>query len=82
MAIKALISLLAVPRQLFCFLFFGDFRCGVLLFMVILAIYINMKIGKKKLLNARLTGDHLFTWLSLVISVMVSFGGVFPKRYL
>ena len=33
------ISLLAVPRRLFCFWFFGDFRCGVLLFMVILVIY-------------------------------------------
>ena len=31
-------SLLAIPMRLFCF-GFGDFRCGVLLFMVILVIY-------------------------------------------
>ena len=30
-----------------CCFFWGDFRCGVFLFMVILAIYINSKIGKK-----------------------------------
>ena len=27
------------PKASFLFLFFGDFRCGVLLFMVILVIY-------------------------------------------
>ena len=32
--------LLAVPRRLLCFvLFFGDFRCGVSLFIVSLVIY-------------------------------------------
>ena len=33
------------PRRLFCFSFFGDFRCGVLLFMVILVMY-KYKTGK------------------------------------
>ena len=32
------ISLLAVPRRLFCFGLFDDFKCGVLFFMVILVI--------------------------------------------
>ena len=59
-------------------------RCYLWLFM----LYINIKIGKKKLLNVRLTGDHLygkllFTWLSLVMSMMVSFCAVlFPTRCL
>ena len=48
----AVISLLAVQRELFCFgfWFFGDFICGVLLFMVIFVIYIkiNIDIGKNK----------------------------------
>ena len=35
------ISLLAVHRRLFCLGFFGDFRHGVLLFMVILGKYTN-----------------------------------------
>ena len=30
------------------FWFFGDFRCGVPLFILILVLYINIKIGKKK----------------------------------
>ena len=33
------ISLLAVPRRLFCLWFFGVFSCGVLLFMVIYVVY-------------------------------------------
>ena len=51
-------------------------------------LYINIKISKKKLLNVRLAGDHLFgkllfTWLSLVMSIMVSFCAVrFPTRCL
>ena len=39
---------------------------------------IKQKIGKKKMFNVRLAGDHLygkwlFTWLSLVMSLMVSY---------
>ena len=33
------------PKSALLFWFFGDFRCGVLLFMVIL-VYINIKGGK------------------------------------
>ena len=33
------ISLLAVPKAALLFWFFGDFRCGVLLYMVIQVIY-------------------------------------------
>ena len=33
------ILLLPVPRRLFCFGFFGDLRCDVPLFIVILVIY-------------------------------------------
>ena len=40
------VLLLAVPWRLFCFWFFGDLRYGVPLFIVILVLYINMKIGK------------------------------------
>ena len=76
------------PNAALLFWFFGDFRCG---YVVIYSYsrYINMKIGKKKqMLNARLAGDHLyrkllFTWLSLVMSMMVSFRAVrFPTRCL
>ena len=47
----------------------------------------KIEIGKK-MLNVRLAGDHLygkllFTWLSLVLSLMVSFCAVpFPTRCL
>ena len=34
------------PKAALLFWFFGDFRCGALLFMVIHVIYINIKIGK------------------------------------
>ena len=34
------------PKAALLFLFFGDFRCGVPLFIVILVLYINIKIGK------------------------------------
>ena len=59
------------------FWFCGDFGCGVLLFMAILVIY-KYKVGKKWLLNVRLAGDYLymkllFAWLSLVVSMIVSF---------
>ena len=40
--------LLAVPRRLFCFGSFGDFRCDVPLSIVILVLYINIKIGKNR----------------------------------
>ena len=69
------------------FWFFGDFRCGALLFMVIYVIY-KYKNRYKYLLNVRLAGDHLcgkllFTWLSLVMSMVVSFCAVFfPTRCL
>ena len=62
---------------------FGDFRCGALLFMVIHVIY-----KYKNKLNVRLAGDYLFgqllfTWLSLVVSMVMSFCAVlFPTRCL
>ena len=34
------------PKAALLFWFFGDLRCGVLLFMVLLVIYIIIKIGK------------------------------------
>ena len=55
--------------------------------MVIYVIY-KYKNRCKQLLNVRLAGDHLygkllFTWLSLVMSMMVSFCAVFfPARCL
>ena len=37
------------PKTVLLFRFFGDFRCGVLLFIVILFIYfINIEIGKNR----------------------------------
>ena len=56
------------------------------LFMLFL-VYINIKIGKI-ILNVRLAGDHLygillFTLLSLVVSLMMSFYAVlFPRDVL
>ena len=35
------------PKAALLFWFFGEFSCGVLLFIVILVIYINIEIGKK-----------------------------------
>ena len=59
------------------------FRCGVLSFIVILVIYINIEIGKNRLASDHLHGKLLFTWLSLVMSLMVSFCAVpFPMRCL
>ena len=37
-------------KAIFLFWFFGDFRCGVLLFILILDLYINIKIGKNRYL--------------------------------
>ena len=64
------------------------FRYGVLLFIVILVIYKYKNRLDIVMLNVRLAGDHLygkllFTWLSLVMSMMVSFCAVlFPTRCL
>ena len=58
-------------------------RCYLWLF----SLYINIKIDKT-VVNVRLAGDHLygkllFTWLSLVMSMMVSFSAViFPRDVL
>ena len=54
-----------------------DFRCGLLLLIVIPVIYTNIEIDKNDD-NVKLASDHLylkflFTWLSLVMSLMVSF---------
>ena len=53
----------------------------VVLFIVLLVICINIEIGKIYV-KYRLAGDHqyeklLFTWLSLVMSLMASFCAVF-----
>ena len=61
---------------MWCVVIYGDSR------------YMNIQIGKKKLLNVRLAGDRLygkllFTWLSLVMHMMVSFCAVLsPTRCL
>ena len=74
------------PKAVLLFWFFGDFRCGVSLLIVILVKYIE--IGKNRSFNARLAGDYmygkkLFTWLSLVMSLIVSFCAVLvPTRCL
>ena len=78
------ISLLAVPRRLFCF---DSLVILDVARLWLFSLYINIKIGKK-LFNVRLSGEHLygklmFTWLSLVMSVMVSFSAVlFPRDVL
>ena len=36
------------PRAALLFWFFGDFRCGVLLFIVIVVLYIFIEIGKNR----------------------------------
>ena len=62
------------------FWFFGYFRCGMLLFVVLPVL--NKLV--KQMLNVRVPGDHLhgklnFTWLSLVMSLRMSFCAVlFP----
>ena len=59
----------------------------MLLLVVILVIYINIEIGKK-MLNVRLADDHLygqwlFTWLSLMMHLIVSFNAIpIPTRCL
>ena len=47
------------PKAALLFWFFGDFRCGALLFMVIHVIY-KYKNRWRWLLNVRLACDHLF----------------------
>ena len=75
------------PGAALLFWFFGDFRCGALLFVVVRVVY-KYKNRWRWLLNVRLAGDHLFgkllfTWLSLVMSMMVSFCAVlFPTKCL
>ena len=44
------------PKAALLFWFFCDFRCGVPLFF----LYINIEIGKKKMINISLVGDHLY----------------------
>ena len=59
-------------------------RCYLWLF----TLYINIKIGKNSCLNVRLAGDHLFgkllfTWLSLVVSMVMFFVlSFFPRGVL
>ena len=75
-------ALLVVPRWLFRFSSLVSLdvaRCYLWLFL----LYINIKIGKNKLAGDHPYGKMLFTWLSLVMSMMVSFCAVlFPTRCL
>ena len=48
------------PKAALLFWFFGDFRCGLPLFICILVLYINIKKGENRMLNVWLTGDHLY----------------------
>ena len=73
--------LLAVPRRLFCFgsLMILDVACC---YLWLFSLYINIKIGQNSNYNVTLAGDHLygkllFIWLSLVMSMVVSFSAVF-----
>ena len=69
------------------FWFFSDFKFGVPLFIVILVIYKNGN-GLKQLLFVILASGHLyrkllFTWLSLLVSLMPYFCAViFPRGVL
>ena len=77
------------PEAALLFWFFGDFiRSGVPLFITILVIY-KYKNRYKKMFNVRLAGVHLygkwlFTWLSLVMSLVASFfvPSFFPRDVL
>ena len=58
-------------------------------YLSLFLLYINIKIGKKKMFNVRLAGVHLywkwlFTWLSLVMSLVASFfvPSFFPRDVL
>ena len=56
---KPVILLLVVPRRLFCFdsLVILDVVCR---YLSLFLLYINIKIGKKKMLIVRLAGSHLY----------------------
>ena len=63
--------------RLFCFgsLVILDVTCC---YLWLFSLYINIKVGKNIFFYVRLAGDHLygkqlFTWLSLVVSLMASF---------
>ena len=47
-------------------------RCYLWLF----TLYINIKIGNVRLAGDHLSGKLLFTWLSLVVSMVTSFSAV------
>ena len=85
--IQPLIFIAGRPGAALLFWFFGDFRCGALLFMVI-HVVCGYKGGWKWLLSVGLACGHLFgkllfTWLSLVMSMMVSFVlSFFPRDVL
>ena len=67
--VPPVISLLAVPRRLFCF--------GSLVILDVARCYLS------SLADDHLCGKLLFTWLSLVVSMLVSFCAVlFPTRCL
>ena len=71
------ISLLAIPRRFFCVWFFGDLRCGVPLFVVILVIY-KCKNRGKLMLNVRPAEDHLYGSIAVHLAVAGDvFDGVF-----
>ena len=72
------------PEAALKFWFFGDFRCGMWLFTVLLVRYKD-----RKQVNVRLAGDHLCGKMAVYLAVA---GGVldgallcalpFPRRYL
>ena len=66
--------------RLFCFgsLVILDVTCC---YLWLFSLYINIKVGKNSFFYVRLAGDHLYaklllTWLSLVVSMMLSFCAV------
>ena len=66
------------PKAALLFWFLVGLRCGVRLCLAILVRYNNRKKGKNRFLNVSLSDDHLygkwlFTWLSLAMSLMVSY---------
>ena len=65
------------PKAALLFWFFGDFRCGVPLFIVI-RIGNKYKKGKKKMFIVRLAGDHLYGKIAVHLAVAGDvFDGVF-----
>ena len=61
--------LLAIPRRLFCFgsLVVLDVVCR---YISLFLLYINIKIGKKKMLNVRLACDHLYGEKAIHLAVV------------